>query len=215
MKKVSVVMASYLGDYPGRASNPEQKFVRAVKSFLTQTYENKELIIVSDGCDVTERLYQFNFSKYSNIKFVKIQKQPTYSGDCRNAGLELADGDVITYLDNDDILGKKHLEIIMEQFDEDLDFVYYDDYLVNSSDFKKLHKRYVEPRYGSIGTSSISHINFNENEKFKNIKWSTGYGHDFTIISSIIINGAKFKKLKTPPQYLVCHYGGGNNRGDF
>lgn len=216
MKKVSVVMASYLGPYPGRAANPEQKFVRAVKSFLTQTYDNKELIIVSDGCEVTERLYQFNFAQFPNIKFVKIEKQPTYSGDCRNAGLDLVEGDVVTYLDNDDVLGKKHLEIIMSQFDDDLEFVYYDDYLVTSADFKKLHKRYVEPRYGSIGTSSISHINFNKNEKFKNIiRWSTGYGHDFIIISNMIVNGAKFKKLKNQPQYLVAHWGGAGQKGDF
>ena len=208
-------MASFLGEYPGRASNPEQKFVRAVKSFLTQTYENKELIIVSDGCNVTERLYEFNFKKFPNIKFVKIEKQPTYSGDCRNAGLDLVDGEIVTYLDNDDILGKKHLEIIMDQFEDGLDMVYYDDYLVTSADFKKLHKRYVEPRYGSIGTSSISHVDFNKKDNLKNVKWVDGYGHDHVFISAIIVNGAKWKKLKTPPQYLVCHYGSGDNRGDY
>jgi len=209
MRKVSVVMASYLGAYPGRASNPEQKFVRAVKSFLTQTYENKELIIVSDGCEVTERLYQFNFSKFPHIKFIKIEKQPTYSGDCRNAGLDLVEGDIVTYLDNDDIFGKKHLEIIMEQFDDDLEFAYYDDYLVTSADFKKLHKRYVEPRYGSIGTSSVSHI------KNDWLRWTTGYGHDWIFVMSAITNGMKWKKLKTPPQYLVAHWGGGDVKGDF
>ena len=57
MKKVSVVMASYLGEYPGRTSNPEPKFIRAVKSFLSQTYENKELIICADGCDRTVEIY--------------------------------------------------------------------------------------------------------------------------------------------------------------
>jgi glycosyltransferase involved in cell wall biosynthesis len=209
MKKVSVVMASFLGPYPGRASNPEQKFVRAVKSFLTQTYENKELIIVSDGCDVTERLYEFNFKKFPNIKFVKIPKQPIYSGDCRNAGLKIADGDIISYLDNDDILGKTHLEIIMNQFTDDLDLVYYDDYLVTSADFKKLHRRYVEPRYGSIGTSSITH------KRTDWLNWTTGYGHDWIFVMTAITNGMKFKKLKEPSQYLVCHWGGGNDRGDF
>ena len=144
MKKVSVVMASYLGNYPGRATNPEQKFMRAVKSFLTQTYENKELIIVSDGCDVTERLYDFNFKKFDNIEFVKIEKQPTYSGDCRNAGLEIATGDIVTYLDNDDVLGKKHLEIIMSQMKDDLDFVYYDDYLFEGT--------------GQLGRSSLRKV---------------------------------------------------------
>jgi glycosyltransferase involved in cell wall biosynthesis len=172
-KKVSVIMASYLGDYPGRATNPEQKFIRAVKSFLTQTYENKELIIVADGCDTTERLYQYNFSDI-------------------------------------DVLGKRHLEKILNQFNTDEeDLVYYDDYLVLSSDFKKLHKRVVEPRYGSIGTSSITHI------KTDWLKWTDGYGHDWIYVMSAITGGLKFKKLKKSPEYLVCHWGGSGGRGDF
>jgi len=200
--KVSVIMASYLKPYPGSTSNPEQKFIRAVKSFLTQTYVDKELIIVSDGCDVTERLYEFNFKKYNNIKFIKIQKGNLYSGDSRNKGIEISDGNIISYLDSDDVIGKKHLEIIMEQIDE-YDLVYYDDYMVLDKSFKKLHKRNVEPRYGSIGTSSITH-------KRNDIKWQDGYGHDYIFLSSMIINGYKFKKIK-PPQYLVCHY----KDGDF
>ena len=174
MKKVSVIMASYLGDYPGRTSNPEQKFIRAVKSFLSQTYENKELIIVADGCDVTERLYNENFSTIENIKFIKIPKQPIYGGEIRNAGIDIATGEIISYLDNDDVLGKTHLATIMNEFTDDIDLMYYDDYLVLSPDFKKLHLRLNETRYGSIGTSSITHKNFND-EKFREL----GLGKNF------------------------------------
>lgn len=215
MKKVSVIMASYLGDYPNRATNPQYKFMRAVKSFMSQTYQNKELIIVADGCDITENWYNINYKNIPNIKFIKIEKQSIYSGECRNTGLNIADGDIISYLDNDDVLGKKHLEIIMNQFTEDVDMVYYDDYLVISQDFKKLYKRNVETRWGSIGTSAISHINFNNNDNFKHIKWTDGYGHDFVFLSTMIINGVKFKKLKDTPQYLVAHYGSGKDKGDF
>lgn len=218
MKKVSVIMASYLGNYPGRTTNPEQKFVRAVKSFISQTYQNKELIIVADGCDVTEQLYNEHFSTFDNIKFIKIPKQPIYGGEIRNAGIDIASGEIISYLDNDDVLGKSHLEIIMSEFTDDVDMLYYDDYLVMSPNFKKLHMRLNETRYGSIGTSSITHRNFND-EKFKqvknNLKWGTGYGHDFLFLSNLIVNGFMFKKLSKPSQYLVCHYGSGENGGDF
>lgn len=216
MKKVSVIMASYLGMYNGRASNPEDKFIRAVKSFITQTYENKELIIVADGCETTTFLYNNMFQKFNNIKLVVIPKQPIYSGECRNAGLRVADGEIIMYLDNDDVWGKTHMQTIVEQFTDDVDLVYYDDYLVMSADFKQLHKRIVEVRYGSIGTSSISHRNLND-PKFSHILnwWSDGYGHDWVFITTLIVNGMQFKKLEKIPSYLVCHWGGPNQRGDY
>jgi glycosyltransferase involved in cell wall biosynthesis len=209
MKKVSVIMASYLGDYPGRSSNPDKKFIRAVKSFLSQTYQNKELIIVADGCDLTEKIYNEQFSNYDNVFLIKIPKQPIYGGETRNMGLNVASGEIISYLDNDDVLGKNHLEIIMNQFTDDVDLVYYDDYLVMSQDFKKLHQRLNETRYGSIGTSAISHKNVDY------LKWSNGYGHDWVFIMSAIIKGMQFKKLEKPPQYLVAHWGGPSSRGDF
>lgn len=218
MKKISVIMASYLGDYPGRTSNPEPKFIRAVKSFLSQTYENKELVICADGCDRTEQIYNEQFSQFDNIKFVKIPKQPIYGGEVRNAAINIASGEIISYLDNDDVIGKTHLQIIMDEFSDDVDLVYYDDYLVMSPDFKKLHLRLNETRYGSIGTSSITHRSFND-EKFTNVKsnlkWDTGYGHDWLFLMRLIINGFQLKKLNKSPQYLVCHWGGPNQRGDF
>lgn len=216
MKKISVVMASYMGDYPNRASNIEQKFLRSVKSFINQTYKNKELIIIADGCDKTEELYNKYFTKLSFIKFFKVPKQPLYGGLIRNKGIELADGDVICYLDNDDVFGKNHLEIIMDQFTDDVDMVFYDDYLVKSSDFKKLHKRINETRYGAIGTSSIAHRNL-KNDNFKHINhwWTDGYGHDWVFVMKLITNGLHFKKLEKTPQYLVCRYGSGVNKGDF
>jgi glycosyltransferase involved in cell wall biosynthesis len=209
MKKVSVIMASYLGQYPNCANNRESKFIRAVKSFLTQTYQNKELIIVADGCAITEYLYETEFKKYDNVKLVVIPKQPTYSGEMRNAGLKIATGEIIAYLDSDDIFGKTHLETIMNEFTDDIDLIYYDDYLVLSQDFKHLHKRIVELRYGSIGTSSIFHKNINW------LNWTTSYGHDFIFVSTAIIRGLQFKKANKPGQYLVCHWGGGNQKGDF
>ena len=54
--KISVVMASFLGEYEGCASDRENKFIRAVRSFLGNKYENKELVIVGDCCSITENI---------------------------------------------------------------------------------------------------------------------------------------------------------------
>ena len=204
--KVSVIMASYLLPYPNSASNRDKKFLRAVNSFKKQTYENKELIIVSDGCPLTIELYNKYFSNEENIKLIQIPKQALYSGNMRNAALEIADGDIISYLDSDDILGSKHLQIIVEQFNlNEYDWVFYDDLMTLDNTFKKFHHRIVEPRWASIGTSSISHKNL----KDVNVLWSDGYGHDFLFVFKLASNGYKFKKLKKTPEYIVCHYGGG------
>jgi glycosyltransferase involved in cell wall biosynthesis len=204
--KVSVIMASYLLPYPGSATNRDKKFLRAVNSFKKQTYQNKELVIVSDGCPLTIELYNKYFSNESNIKLIQIPKQELYSGGMRNIALDLVDGDIISYLDSDDILGPNHLQVIVDQFDlEKYDWVFYNDYMVLDSTFKKLHLRTVEPRWASIGTSSISHKNI------KGLQWGMGYGHDFLFMFNMASSGLKFKKLEKIPEYLVCHY----MNGDF
>ena len=195
-------MASYLGDYPNAAKNRDKKFIRAVKTFIKQSYKNTELIIVSDGCTKTYEIYKENWDDIPNIECIIIPKQPTYSGNVRTEGLNHAKGEVIAYLDSDDAWGKTHLETIMSQFDiNKYDWVYYDDYLVGSKDFKILHKRLVEPRFGQIGTSSICHKNIS------GIEWKTGYGHDWLFVLTLASKGLKFKKLENMPQYLVCHWG--------
>ena len=199
--KVSVIMASYLLPYPGAASNRDKKFIRAVNSFKKQTYQNLELIIVSDGCSMTIELYNKYFSTDKNIKLIQIPKQQLYSGEMRNIAFKLADGDIISYLDSDDILGTNHIQKIVDQFDLDnYDMVFYNDYLVLDSTFKKLQMRIVEPRWASIGTSSISHKNL------KGLEWGDGYSHDFIFLFKLVSMGLKFKKLKIVPEYLVAHY---------
>jgi glycosyltransferase involved in cell wall biosynthesis len=201
--KVSVIMASYLGEYPGAATNRDKKFIRAVNSFKKQTYDNKELIIVSDGCQITVELYNKFFASNQNIKLIQIPKQPLYSGDMRNIAFQLASGEIISYLDSDDVLGANHLKIIVEQFDLDnYDFVYYDDLMTIDATFKNFHHRIVEPRWASIGTSSISHKNLPE---LRN-SWSTQYGHDFIFVIKLASLGLRYKKLEKMPQYIVAHY---------
>lgn len=215
-RKISCICASYLGQYGSHKPGPirDAKFKRAVKSFINQTYDNKELIIIADGCQRTQDIYDKNFADYDNIKCIMTPKQQLYSGEIRNIGNKIATGDIITYLDNDDVIGKNHFEIIERQF-TDVDWVYYDDYLVLDKSFKQLQTRRVQPRFGSIGTSSITHKNIDQSV------WYTGYGHDWLCVLKLASLGLKFKKLKETPQYLVAHWGTGaagtmnRSGGDF
>tara|TARA_B100000900_G_scaffold218250_1_gene184886 strand:+ start:252 stop:1016 length:765 start_codon:yes stop_codon:yes gene_type:complete len=105
-------MQSYLGEYPGARKDPETKFIRAVYSVIAQKDSNWELIIVSDGCKITERLYLKHFKNFRNIKFFMVEKPKNskmnilkksyFRGKPRALGVEKATGNWICYLDTDD-----------------------------------------------------------------------------------------------------------------
>lgn len=192
-------MASYLGDYPGCASNRTYKFKRAVDSFISQSYNNKELIIVSDGCDITESLYNNLYKNNDDILFIKIEKQVTFSGETRNIGIDLSTGDFICYLDTDDFFSKTHLENISKQITTH-DWYYYDDRIItkyNSIDDFEYNIRVNIPEINRIGTSTIVH-------KKNKIRWTSGYAHDWIFIKNQIDNSNNYKKIDTDT-YNVCH----------
>jgi glycosyltransferase involved in cell wall biosynthesis len=197
--RISVIMASYLEEYStGKhksATNREFKFRRAVDSFLKQTFKDAELIIVSDGCQKTSKITREEYSKNPQIQLVELNKQPLFSGTVRQNGLRVAKGEIICYLDSDDILGENHLAVINKFDDSSYSWCYYDDYIF---DGKSKKTRQVQPKLNSIGTSSICHRN---NSKFK---WEDGYGHDWKSISNLL--NEKHYKLETP-EYIVCHIG--------
>lgn len=114
--KISIVMQSYLGDYPGSRTDSVGKFKRAVNSFQNQIYKNCELIIVSDGCTKTHEVYDSEFKNDPSIKFIFVDKDSPsmyevneeghkyYRGFPRRVGVGAATGSLIVYMDSDDFL---------------------------------------------------------------------------------------------------------------
>jgi len=205
MVRFSVIMPVYLLPYETNgiksASNPEDKFRRAVASFLYQSFFDAELIIISDGCDKSQKIYDEEFSRFPKIRFKKIEKQPLFSGSVRQSGIEMAQGDIITYLDHDDFLGCGHLKIINDNFNTSkYSWAFYNDYLIQGkeNDSHIFKEREVKPQLFYIGTSMISH------KKSLNAVWPDGYAHDWRMIESCLL---PHPGIKIPtPQYYVCHF---------
>jgi glycosyltransferase involved in cell wall biosynthesis len=200
--KLSVIMPSYLGEYEGCASDRENKFIRAVHSFLENSLDDKELIVVGDCCEKTEELLKMYFAYELSIGIIKFyqfkKKQKLFSGSLRSKGIELALGEYICYLDTDDILGKGHLLSIYNQVKtQNLDWAYFNDYI--NSDGGLITKK-VELKKDSIGTSSIIH------RKHKNIYWDKcdGYGHDYLFVERLIKWSEKRDKIYGGT-YIICH----------
>lgn len=208
--KVSVIMPSFLGDYPNAASNREDKFLRAVASFMNQTYKNCELIIVADGCEKTKHFYYTHIvpSKHPGIKYTWMDKQRQFSGAVRNCGIMIADGEIICYLDTDDILEPTHVEKIVEAWNrwgqtvEDPTFIEFDDWVITSENLIEKRRRGHEALQGRIGTSNIAHSNSIKT------KWKDGYGHDWWFYQNLIVECDRYYVASEAMGYQVCHIPG-------
>ena len=91
---VSVVISTYHG---------VENIERAVKSVLSQTYPNIELIIVDDNGEGTEaQIATYNIiKKYDNIRYICHKKNKNGSA-ARNTGIKTAKGEYVALLDDDD-----------------------------------------------------------------------------------------------------------------
>lgn len=201
--KISVIMPVYLQPYPNSATNLSYKFMRAVNSFIEQEFKDAELVIIADGCNKAESVYNLYFNQVNNIHFKRIDRQIPFSGIVRQTGIEMAQGEIICYLDADDLIGKKHLNIINEFFDLSLyDWAFYDDHVIVDTQFN-YSTRNVSINYAYIGTSTIAH------KKSLEVVWGDGYGHDWRLIEQYLMNRPGIK-IPTP-QYYVCHTPAGND----
>lgn len=91
-KLVSVIVPVY---------NVEEYLVKSVDSILNQTYENLEIILVDDGSTDMSGAMCDSF-KEQDERIKVIHKKNGGLSDARNAGLEIATGDYIGYVDSDD-----------------------------------------------------------------------------------------------------------------
>jgi hypothetical protein len=113
--KFSIIMPSYLGDYPGAAKDRPAKFIRAVQSVVDQTFLSWELIIIADGCMETADLFAEHFWDRQSIECYWISKCEQWCPSVRNAGLTKVSGEWVVYLDTDDYWGPDHLSILSDR----------------------------------------------------------------------------------------------------
>lgn len=98
--------------------NVEQYIERCVDSIINQTYKNLEIILVDDGSpDNCPQICDEYAKKDNRIKV--IHKENGGLSDARNAGMKIATGDYISFIDSDDWIDTSMFEDMLNQLIED------------------------------------------------------------------------------------------------
>jgi len=99
--KVSVIIPTY---------NRADLLPKAIRSVIYQEQQNLEIIVVDDGSsDHTQSVVKQLQKKNSNLLYYQNERSRGPSGT-RNTGIEKASGDILSFLDSDDIWLKNHLK---------------------------------------------------------------------------------------------------------
>lgn len=107
-KKVSVIIPVY---------NVEKYLEECIESVLKQTYKNLEIILVDDGSkDNSGNICDEYAKKDERIKV--IHKTNGGLSDARNAGIDIAKGEYITFLDSDDFIEEDMYEFLVKNIEK-------------------------------------------------------------------------------------------------
>lgn len=91
----------------------EKYLEKCVKSILSQTYSNFELILVDDGSPDNCPSMCDGFAKM-DPRIVVVHKENGGLSDARNAGLDIAKGDYIGFVDSDDYIAANMYEVLLK-----------------------------------------------------------------------------------------------------
>lgn len=111
MMKISVIVPVY---------NVKPYLETCINSILNQSYTNLQLILIDDGSTDGSSEICDEFSEIDS-RIVVIHQENAGLSAARNAGIEIADGDYISFVDSDDYVHAQMYEYLLSAFKNNTD----------------------------------------------------------------------------------------------
>lgn len=200
---ISVIMLTY---------NREAMVGRAVDSVLSQTLGDFEFIIVDNGStDKSGRIIDGYAMRDSRIKV--IHKERGNIGSGRNAGLDAAQGEYITFIDDDDWVEAEYLEFLYALATDNCADVaicgrtnkHFDEKLLMDAE-TAVHVLLKRDRFTVGFPAKLLH-----REAVGGYRFSEGSRYDDIELMPKILAGAKRIAFHGLPKYVVCRHGSNNS----
>ena len=96
MPEISIIVPVY---------NVEKYLDRCIKSILSQTFKDFELILIDDGSTDKSGVICDNYKNIDD-RIIVIHKENGGAASCRNVGLDIAKGKYIGFVDSDDYISE-------------------------------------------------------------------------------------------------------------
>ncbi len=159
----------------------EEYLNKCVDSVINQTYKNLEIILVDDGSpDNCPKICDDYAKQDKRIKV--IHKKNGGLSDARNAGIDMANGEYLSFIDSDDYVEKNYISFLYnlaKKYNSDL----------------TMGKQYVRYSNKTINTGSGSLYELNSYDALDKIL----YGEDLDVSAwAKLYKKELFKKVKFP-----------------
>lgn len=184
-----------------------QRTIRAIDSVLAQDFTDAEVIFIGDNCpDFQARLDDGTFDRYKEqaaakgltFIFKNLEERGKGWGHmARKEGIEMATGEYICFLDNDDVFLPNHFTnyyTFMEQ-NPDVDCGYFN---ARTEPWKK--NRNACLTRGGIGHAELM---FKAQALKDNYEPDDQYEHDWRLVDKMMKKGYNFKKSLSQPTYII------------
>lgn len=143
--RVSVIIPAY---------DISQFVFETLSSVFAQTYQNFEVIFLNDGSNDTEELKKVIEPFFDRLLYA--EQTNLGASEARNAAICLASGELLAFLDGDDIWFPEFLESQIDYLDKNkLDMVYCDAELFGEEHFAGDNFMRTSPSNGEVTTVSL------------------------------------------------------------
>lgn len=116
--------------------NQEIKIKTLLDMLTPQLNKNTELIIVNDGSTDSSLSVCKEYDKFDTLKI--IDKSNGGVSSARNAGLNVALGDFITFIDSDDMVSENYVETVLSLCNINADLIQMNYFKMTNNIYKKI-----------------------------------------------------------------------------